>query len=124
MPCLVPGCRSNYLGEDTSTSIFIFPKDERLREQWFRAIPRPRKDYEDNKHMVCIRHFREVDIERTHQYFYGLRTVTVIQDRVALVKKDAVPSIFPNCPSYLSESNSKPKRLSKDDKEQLMMEAA
>ncbi|KAI6646371.1 hypothetical protein LOD99_9242 [Oopsacas minuta] len=42
-----PGCRSNYLGEDKSTSIFNFPKDVRLRELWFKAIPRPRKDYED-----------------------------------------------------------------------------
>ena len=129
MSCLVPGCRSNYLGEDTSTSIFNFPKDERLREQWFRAIPRPRKDYEDNKHMkvfnwnfhilisytqfnfyiyVCIHHFREGDIERSHQYFDGQRTMTVPRDRVAL-KKGAVPSIFTYCPSYLSDSNSKPK---------------
>ena len=49
--------------------------------------------------------------------------MTVPRDRVAL-KKGAVPSIFPNCPSYLSGSNSKPKRLSKDDKERLMMETA
>ena len=39
------------------------------------------------------------------------------------LKKGAVPSIFPNCPSYLSKSNSNPKRLSKDDKERLRMEA-
>ena len=40
------------------------------------------------------------------------------------LKKGAVLSIFPNCPSYLSDSNSKAKRLSKDDKERLMMEPA
>ena len=35
-----------------------------------------------------------------------------------------MPSIFPNCPSYLSEWNSKPKRLSLDDKERLLIESA
>ena len=35
-----------------------------------------------------------------------------------------MPSIFPNCPSYLSEWNSKPKRLYLDDKERLLMESA
>ena len=55
--------------------------------------------------------------------FDGQRTVTVPRERVAL-KKDAVPTIFHNCPSYLSDWNSRPKRLSKDDKEQLMIQAA
>ena len=40
------------------------------------------------------------------------------------LKKDAVPTIFPNCPSYLSDLNSRPKRFSKDDKEELMFQAA
>ena len=37
--------------------------------------------------------------------------------------KTAVPSIFPNYPSYLSEWNSKPKRLSLDYTERLLMES-
>ena len=52
-----------------------------------------------------------------------MRTVTLSRERIAL-KKTAVPSIFPNCPSYLSEFNSKPKRLCLDDKERLLMESA
>ena len=68
-------------------------------------------------------HFKEDDIERTYTYNDGLCTVTVARDRITL-KKTAVPSIFPNCPSYLSEWNSKPNRLSLDDKERLQMESA
>ena len=143
MACVVPGCKSNYKSQAESTSSFHFPKDLMLLEEWFRAIPRPRKDYEANKQMrvslcdfnlliamftivsfkVCIHHFIEEDIDRTMNYHDGLRPVTVARDRISL-KKTAVPSIFPNCPSYLSEWNSKPKRLCFDDKEQLMMESA
>ena len=71
---------------------------------------------------VCIHHFKEDDIERTYTYNDGLRTVTVARDRITL--KTAVPGIFPNCPSYLSEWNSKPNRQSLDDKERLQMESA
>ena len=46
-----------------------------------------------------------------------------LQDRVTL-KKTAAPSIFPNCPSYLSDWNFKAKRLSLDDKERLLIESA
>ena len=66
--------------------------------------------------------FKEDDIERTFTYNDGLHTVTVARDRIAL-KKTSVPSVFPNCPSYLSEWNSKPNRLSLDDKERLHMES-
>ena len=70
-----------------------------------------------------MHHFREDDIDMTINYNDGLRAVTVARVRIAL-KKTAVPSIFPNCPSYLSEWNSKPKRLSLDDKERLLIESA
>ena len=39
-------------------------------------------------------------------------------------KETSVPSIFPDYPSYLSEWNSKPKRLSLDYTERLLMESA
>ena len=56
-------------------------------------------------------------------YNDGLRIVTVARDRITL-KKTAMPSIFPNCPSYLSEWDSKLKKLSLDDKERLLIESA
>ena len=62
-------------------------------------------------------------IERTLEHFDGQRTVTIPRNRLAL-KKDAVPCIFPNCPSYLSDHNIQTKRLSKDDKERLTLEEA
>ena len=52
--CVVPGCNSNYQNQSNFTSIFYVPKDIVLREKWFRAIPRPREDYEMNKHLKVI----------------------------------------------------------------------
>ena len=49
--CLVPGCKSNYHGQDEFTSVFSFPTGTIMREKWFRAIPRPREDYEMDKHL-------------------------------------------------------------------------
>ena len=51
MSCIVPGCSSNYRGEEHFTKVFSFPKDYEVREKWFRAIPRPREDYQDNKNI-------------------------------------------------------------------------
>ena len=36
----------------------------------------------------------------------------------------AVPSIFPNCPNYLTDITVKPQRLSRADKEEKMMQSA
>ena len=43
--CCVPGCKSNYDseskdGNQKSVSTFGFPKDEQIRQQWIRNIPR------------------------------------------------------------------------------------
>lgn len=51
MACIVPGCKSNYKSQDEFTTSFNFPKDQELREKWYRAIPRSRADYENNKQL-------------------------------------------------------------------------
>ena len=51
MSCVVPGCKSNYKSQDESISAFHFPKDLKLLEEWFKAIPGSRKDYEANKQL-------------------------------------------------------------------------
>ena len=56
MTCLVPGCKSNYSDKDEYISVFSFPTDVETREKWFRAIPRPREDYEMNKRLKVLCH--------------------------------------------------------------------
>ena len=40
------------------------------------------------------------------------------------LKKMAIPCIFPNCPSYLTDRTEKPKRVSRDDKDETMLREA
>ncbi|KAI6648269.1 hypothetical protein LOD99_12078 [Oopsacas minuta] len=105
-------------------------------------MPRPRKDYEMNKRLnarcelvtillintalnsywiiffkVCIHHFHKEDIERTIQFFDGMKMMKTERKKVAL-RKFAVPNIFPNCPSYLTDPTATCQRLSLDDKEE------
>ena len=64
--CCVPNCKGNYdsiLKDNNYNSIFLFPKDEELREKWMVAIPR--KNWTPSKYSaVCSLHFTETDIER------------------------------------------------------------
>ena len=49
--------------------------------------------------------------------------VEMVKKKITL-NKSAVPSIFPNCPSYLTDVATKPKRLSWHDKEQKRVQEA
>ncbi|KAI6660730.1 Zinc finger protein [Oopsacas minuta] len=85
MTCLVPGCKSNYHSQgDSYVPTFSFPTDVETREKWFRAIPRPKGDYEENKRfLVCIHHFRE-DIERNIKYYNGVEMIKMPRKKVVL----------------------------------------
>jgi len=104
--CAAVGCRSGYKNHDSDSSVTFhcFPCDPELREKWIRA--NPRKDFVPTKHSrLCSRHFQPSD-------FVDVRTDT---NRSRLqkksekplrrdLKKGAIPSVFPNTPSYLSKS--------------------
>nr|XP_037280360.1 uncharacterized protein LOC119173670 [Rhipicephalus microplus] len=99
--CCVPGCRGNYDGEKT-VRVFTFPADADRRRRWLKAIPRA--DFEPGKRsVVCERHFRESDILTSSKYVDS-KTGKVVEAKlkIARLSSDAVPSVFPNCPAYLS----------------------
>ncbi|XP_077498110.1 uncharacterized protein LOC144108803 [Amblyomma americanum] len=103
--CCVPGCRGNYHG-GPKVRVFGFPKDEAHRKAWMRAVPR--KDFTPTIHSkVCELHFHEQDFitKLSHHDKQTGRTIELKRDRVQL-QKGAVPSVFPNCPSYLSSTPS------------------
>ncbi|KAF8781920.1 hypothetical protein HNY73_012262 [Argiope bruennichi] len=65
--CSVFNCKGNY---DTSpkVSIFKFPEDEKLKEQW---IHRLLKDFKPSKSSrACELHFREEDVIKNMEYFH------------------------------------------------------
>ena len=49
MSCVVPGCKSNYRCQAESTY-----ENLELREEWFGAIPHPRKDYANTQMRVSF----------------------------------------------------------------------
>nr|XP_054927547.1 uncharacterized protein LOC129385210 [Dermacentor andersoni] len=99
--CCVPGCRGNY-DNGPKVRVYCFPRDEALKKAWLRAIPR--KDFTPTAHSrVCELHFHADDFIMTlsHQDEQTGRTIEMKRDRLQL-KKDVVPSLFPNCPKYFS----------------------
>ena len=64
--CSAPGSKSNHY-KDERVPVFKFHlKSEQLRHAWLQALHR--EDIEDLKDVnVCMKHFREGDIEYTHK---------------------------------------------------------
>ena len=63
--CCVPGCKSNNVSLNKNVphvrvTMFRFPKNEKLKEEWLRKIPR--EVAITNNTVVCIKHFHEDDI--------------------------------------------------------------
>ena len=55
--CCVVKCRSDYAGEDCTT-VFLFPKDEHLRNRWIKFVNR--KDWKPtSSSYICTKHFEE-----------------------------------------------------------------
>ncbi|XP_067126884.1 uncharacterized protein [Centruroides vittatus] len=97
--CFVPGCKTGNNVKEKRT-LFSAPKDEELRKKWSKLIPRGDKIF-DEYCCVCELHFDEQFIERKFKHIINGEEVTIPRDRPKLVS-DAIPTIFPNLPKYLS----------------------
>ncbi|KAH7977193.1 hypothetical protein HPB51_026957 [Rhipicephalus microplus] len=82
-------------------TFFSFPQADEARQTWIRAIPRENLLVSANAR-VCERHFKAEDIVRETSYIDQAtdRTVTAPLSRLRL-RAEAVPTVFPDCPSYL-----------------------
>ena len=91
-----------------------------LRQAWIRALHR---DNIDNLKVVnvCVKHFREEDVEVSHKLSNGDGTFTEIPRAEPKLIDCAVPCLLPGCSSYYSlTSTTKRTCLSYDAKEELM----
>ena len=65
LKCCVPGCKSNYRSRNVQcafvhVTVFRFPKNVELKNEWLRKIPR---DINVTKNtVVCIKHFDDDDV--------------------------------------------------------------
>ncbi|KAH6922059.1 hypothetical protein HPB50_008525 [Hyalomma asiaticum] len=110
--CCVPNCRGNY-DNGPKVRVFSFPKDDR-RAKWERAVRRDDiLSLCDPK--VCELHFKPQYLRTTTKYT-DPRTGRITEAPMGATRltPDAVPTIFPNAPSYLS--NYAPVREGPDQK--------
>lgn len=121
--CSVPGCKSNYDSEcritKTTITTFSFPKDDTLRNKWLRAIPR--ENWTPSKAtVVCVLHFedRYVITHQDYKNYDGVMQKLLL--RCPRLAVDAVPTIFPNLPAYLSKQ-APPERKTPDERRTEML---
>ena len=120
--CSIIGCRGNYnkrKGEtdDNKVSVFRFPKDTQRRAEWLRKIPQGNLHLDEitDDMVICEKHFDPRFVIRD---WIGHRpdgsTFTFPRDAPCLTD-DAMPTLFPNVPSYLSSAVPQ-KRKNPDDR--------
>ena len=106
--CCVPGCKSNYEVERkvvNYVSVFRIKSeckgDELKLESWLRKIPRENLTVSDQT-VICIKHFSPQFIITHDSATRPDGTVVTAQRKVPKLTRDAYPSLFENCPAYLS----------------------
>jgi len=103
--CCVTGCKSNYAGQRENVSTFSIlaecRADEAKLRKWLRLIPRANLPLNENT-VVCIRHFDEQFIVRSDSATRPDGTVLTVPRKIPKLSEDAYPSVFDNCPAYLS----------------------
>ncbi|XP_077489525.1 uncharacterized protein LOC144100442 [Amblyomma americanum] len=99
--CFVPLCNGGYKSSKKKVSLFRAPSDPLRLQEWARNIKRDDKTLDDSC-VVCSRHFDERYIQRTFQHLINGKLVEIDRERPALTD-DAVPTIFPDAPSYMTK---------------------
>lgn len=120
--CYAVGCKSGYLSNSekekelvemgTPITMHQFPKDAQLRQQWLYRCSRDTKhstaeeEREGNikKRFLCSLHFKDTDFNPQEKTLQGR------ERQVRRLKKDAVPSQFPNYPTLKKEQPVRPQR--------------
>lgn len=106
--CCVPGCKSGYASQKTDIhpaakiSFHRFPLKDFLKNQWLRKIPR--KFTPSSNSRVCSLHFTSADFIDSRYDKDTRRRIARGDRKRKTLRDDAVPSIFPNLPSYLSST--------------------
>ncbi|KAH8037701.1 hypothetical protein HPB51_015746 [Rhipicephalus microplus] len=102
--CCVPNCRGNY-DNGPKVRLFSFPRDAKRRAEWQRAVRRSDVDVrllKDPK--VCERHFKSEHLHTTSTYTDCDGRTIEAPMKLTRLTPDAFPAIFPDCPSYISDS--------------------
>ncbi|XP_035205490.1 uncharacterized protein LOC118180519 [Stegodyphus dumicola] len=114
--CFVPRCNTGYTSVRQKNkslgiknpSILRAPKDPVLLDKCRHAIPRADRILSE-KDDVCEHHFAVSDIKRFYETKLFDGTIFKLEMGRPRLQEGAIPSIFPNLPSYLSKPSRKRK---------------
>lgn len=97
--CFAQGCRNKGAGRDTPSH--MFPRDEKLRQLWIRAVQPSRPGWTPGKHdFVCSEHFCDDDYRTSPTLLKSLG----MSLRWQRLKPDAVPSLLPRNVERMSDA--------------------
>lgn len=105
--CWAPGCTSGYRSNNDKRHFFKVPSDSERLTAWKRHIPR-----EGNlltKHSLCDLHFEDQFLLKKYVHIINGEKVEMDRGKWELTK-DAVPTLFPNLPKYLSSKAPKSRK--------------
>ncbi|KAH8036038.1 hypothetical protein HPB51_016342 [Rhipicephalus microplus] len=107
--CFVTGCNSGYDSQRSAEKRHFFqaPRDSSRLQVWQHAIPRLDKQ-RTSSCVVCDLHFEDSDLVK--EFVHNLNGDVIIPRDNWALKDDAVPRLFPNCPSCLSKPARKRKQ--------------
>ncbi|BFZ14273.1 hypothetical protein BsWGS_17312 [Bradybaena similaris] len=112
--CCVPGCRSNYRGQEY-ISMFTFPTNPGLKEKWLELIGR--KDYIVKKNsLVCAKHFEPHLVITANRVKRADGTLLSTPRTRVKLQNDALPTIFSQASSSSSAELPRKRIVTKDEK--------
>lgn len=101
--CYAPGCQTGYVFVKGAPKISLFgvPKDEARRKLWERNLHRADTPLDDTS-AVCELHFEPRYVSRDYVHIIQGQEVRIPRGKPTL-SADAVPTILPNLPTYLTK---------------------
>ncbi|KAH8040551.1 hypothetical protein HPB51_011340 [Rhipicephalus microplus] len=118
--CCVPNCKGNY-DNGPKMRLFSFPSDPVRKAKWQRAVWRDDIDVCQLKNpQVCELHFKAEHFRTTSKYTDGDGRTIEVPMKLTWPMPDVVSTIFPGCPSYLSDSQTSQEERRRKENEQLL----
>ncbi|KAH7934057.1 hypothetical protein HPB49_020921 [Dermacentor silvarum] len=109
--CFALGCRTGYPGAPKA-SLFAAPRDDELLSKWERNLRRADKSLTEVS-AVCEHHFEAHCILRDYVHVIDGVEVRIPRGKPSLAP-NAIPTLLPQCPAYLSVKTPNRVRKGKD----------
>ena len=119
--CCVIGCRSNYAGTGEHVTVYRILSeckgDNEKLEKWRNKIPRDNLVVNEDT-VVCIKHFASQFVVTHDSAVRPDGSVLTVRRSTPKLTNDAYPTLFENCPSYLSSEPPRKRRNPQDRRDE------